>query len=228
MGHAERLGRLFGLYGIVDDDPPMPLPAVRWAESLAEGGACAVQLRFKHTSPREALAIARAVRQALPRTLLILDDRPDLAVLADADGVHVGADDLSPADARKVIGPERLLGATARTIAAATAALEAGADHLGVGPVFESATKPLAVAPLGPAGLGDICRAVAPAPVVAISGIDAARLPSVIAAGARCAAVISAVGRAPDPTRAARTLSAMFQASRSPERGPGQGEGSAR
>jgi thiamine-phosphate pyrophosphorylase len=213
MSHAERLDRLFGLYGIVDDDPPMPLPAVRWAESLAAGGACAVQLRFKHTPPREALAIARAVRQALPRTLLILDDRPDLAVLAEADGVHVGDDDLSPADARRVIGPDRLLGATARTIAAATTALEAGADHLGVGPVFASATKPLPIAPLGPVGLGDICRAVAPAPVVAIAGIDAARLPSVIAAGARCAAVISAVGRAADPTLAARTLSAMFQTS---------------
>jgi thiamine-phosphate pyrophosphorylase len=217
MTHAERLDRLFGLYGIVDDDPSTPLPAVRWAEALAAGGAAAVQLRFKHTAPRQALDVARAVRKVLPRTLLIIDDRPDLAVLADADGVHVGDEDLTPGDARRVVGPDRLVGATARTVETARAAVRAGADHLGVGPVFASTTKPLPHEPLGPERLGAICRAVAPVPVVAISGIDAANLASVIAAGARAAAVIAAVGKAQDPALAASNLSALYQASLSAE-----------
>jgi thiamine-phosphate pyrophosphorylase len=211
MTRAERLERLSGLYGIVDDGPGFPLPPVRWAEALVAGGASTVQLRFKHTSPREALDVARAVRRAVAGALLIVDDRPDLAVLSDADGVHVGDEDLPPEDARAVVGPDRLVGATARTVETARAAISAGADHLGVGPVFASSTKPLAVAPLGPQGLSAICRAVAPVPVVAIAGIDAANLPSVIVAGARAAAVISAVGRADDPTRAARTLAAIFR-----------------
>jgi thiamine-phosphate pyrophosphorylase len=206
MTHAERLDRLSGLYGIVDDDPATPLPAVRWAESLASGGASAVQLRFKHTPPRQALAVARAVRKVLPHTLLIIDDRPDLAVLADADGVHLGGEDLAPHLARRVVGPERLVGATARTVEAGRAAVRAGADHLGVGPVFASQTKTLGIAPMGPGRLAEVCRAVAPVPVVAISGIDAGNLASVMAAGARAAAVVSAVGRAPNPERAARTL----------------------
>jgi thiamine-phosphate pyrophosphorylase len=211
MTHAQRLDRLCGLYGIVDDGPATPLPAVKWAEALAAGGASAVQLRFKRTLPREALAIARAVREVLPRTLLIVDDRPDLAVLAGADGVHVGDEDLSPEDARRLVGPELLVGATARTVEAARAAVRAGADHLGVGPVFASATKALTVEPLGPERLEAICRAVAPVPVVAIAGIDATNLASVISAGARAAAVVSAVGRAADPARAAQSLTALFQ-----------------
>jgi thiamine-phosphate pyrophosphorylase len=217
MTHAERLDRLFGLYGIVDDDPSTPLPAVKWAEALAAGGAAAVQLRFKHTPPKQALDIARAVRKVLPHTLLIIDDRPDLAMLADADGVHVGDDDLAPGDARRVVGPDRLVGATARTVETARAAVGAGADHLGVGPVFASRTKPLPHEPLGPERLGAICRAIAPVPVVAIAGIDAANLASVISAGARAAAVIAAVGRATDPIQAVRNLTAIYQASLSPE-----------
>ena len=152
MTNAERLDRLSGLYGIVDDDPATPLSPVSWAEALAAGGASSVQLRFKHTPARAALAVARAVRRALPRMLLIIDDRPDLAVLADADGVHVGEEDLSPSDARRIVGPDRLVGATARTVERARAVLQAGADHLGVGPVYMSTTKSLPVTPLGPDG----------------------------------------------------------------------------
>jgi thiamine-phosphate pyrophosphorylase len=213
MGRGERLARLCRLYGIVDDGPDFPLPLLQWATALARGGAAVVQLRFKRTQPGEALAIARKVRGLLPTQLLIVNDRPDLAVLADADGVHLGDEDLAPNDARRVVGPDRLVGVTARNIEAARAALNLGADYLGVGPIFPTRGKVLTVEPLGTERLAAICHAVAPAPVVGIAGIDASNLPSVIAAGARAAAVISAIGRAEDPERAARELAALARRS---------------
>jgi thiamine-phosphate pyrophosphorylase len=206
MGRGERLARLCGLYGIVDDGPDFTLPPLPWATALAGGGAAVVQLRFKRTQPREALDL-------LPTQLLIVNDRPDLAVLADADGVHLGDEDLAPNDARRVVGPDRLVGVTVRNIEAARAALDLGADYLGVGPVFPTRGKVLSVEPLGTDRLAAICRAVAPAPVVGIAGIDASNLASVIAAGARAAAMISAVGRAEDPERAARELAALARRS---------------
>jgi thiamine-phosphate pyrophosphorylase len=206
MGRTERLALLGGLYGIVDDGPGFTLPMVAWAKALAAAGVGVVQLRFKRTAPREVLDIARQVRAALPRQLLIMNDRADLAVLADADGVHVGDEDLDPGDVRRLVGSDRLIGATVRSAEAASAALALGADYLGVGPIFPSTGKALSVQPLGIGALSAICRAVAPAPVVAIAGIDASTVASVIAAGARAAAVISAIGRAADPQASARAL----------------------
>jgi thiamine-phosphate pyrophosphorylase len=206
MDRGERLARLFGLYGIVDDGPGFTLPPLRWAAALAAGGAAAVQLRFKRSPPREALEVARQARALLPHTVLIVNDRPDLAVLSDADGVHLGEEDLDPADARRVVGPDRLIGATARTVEEAREAVRLGADYLGVGPVYASRSKALSVDTLGSERLGAICRAVSPVPVVAIAGIDASNLADVFAAGASAAAVISAVGRAHDPEAAAREL----------------------
>ncbi len=208
MRSRDRLAALRGLYGIVTDEGP--LPPIPWARALAAGGACAVQLRVKRLPAREALSLARALRAALPETILVVNDRPDLALLSGADGVHVGEEDLSPVDARRVVGPGLLVGATARSAAAALAALRGGADHLGVGPVFPSATKPIAGRPLGIPGLARICAAVRPAPVVAISGIDASSAGAVAAAGAACAAVIGAVAASEDPAAAARTLAAAF------------------
>ncbi|MHB8417134.1 MAG: thiamine phosphate synthase [Myxococcales bacterium] len=206
--HDARLGRLDGFYGIVGDEGPLaPLP---WAAALWKGGACAIQLRFKRVAPREALALALAVRAALPEALLIVDDRPDLALLAGADGVHVGEGDLSAAEARRVVGPTMLVGATARNGSAAREAIAAGADHLGVGPVFPSRTKELDVPALGLAGLAAVCRAVAPAPVVAISGIDERNIAQVAGTGAACAAAIAAVGGSPNPLDATRRLASAF------------------
>jgi thiamine-phosphate pyrophosphorylase len=208
--HAARLARLDGFYGIVADDGPVP--PVAWARALRDGGACAIQLRFKRSTAREALALYREVRAAVPDALVIVNDRPDLALLAGADGVHVGEADLSPADARAVVGPDLLVGATARGGAAAREALAHGADHLGVGPVFPSRTKPIDVPALGLAGLSAVCRAVAPAPVVAISGIDERNIASVAAAGVACAAAIGAVAGSPDPLDATRRLVSAFAA----------------
>jgi thiamine-phosphate pyrophosphorylase len=210
--HDQRLQRLHGLYGIVGDEGP--LAPLEWARALANGGACAIQLRFKRSTPREALALARSIRAALPDALLIIDDRPDLAVLADADGVHVGDEDLPPTEARAVVGPDRLVGVTARSSSAARAAVQAGADHLGVGPVFPSRTKTIDAPSLGLAGLRTVCRTAAPVPVVAISGIDEGNIGEVARTGAACAAVIAAVGSSEDPLDATRQLAAAFVAGR--------------
>ena len=220
--HGHRLSRLRGLYGIVGDDGP--LAPLDWARALSLGGAGVLQLRFKRLSPREALAVARAIREALPRALLLIDDRPDLALLCGADGVHVGDLDLSPADCRAVLGPALLIGATARSASAGRLALAAGADHLGVGPVFPSRTKPLDAPPLGLEGLARICRELAPTPIVAISGIDAGNIEAVARAGARAAAVIGAVGASQEPEGAARALAAAFERGGSPP-APALGEG---
>jgi len=207
---STRLTELHGLYGIVDDGGSAE--PVDWARALAQGGAAVVQLRIKHTPMRAALSLARAVRQALPRTLFIVNDRIDLALLCEADGAHVGAEDLSPADARRMLGPDKLLGATTRSLDEARRALAAGADHVGFGPIFPSRTKPLTIAPLGLLTLAEACRALRPIPVVAISGIDADNAASVAQAGAACAAVTAAVGREKDRALAARRLADAFAA----------------
>ena len=150
----------------------------------------------------EALEQARRIRRELPEVVLLINDRVDLALLAEADGVHLGDQDLPIAEARRQLGPDRLIGATARSAVEARARLAEGADYLGVGPVFASATKPIAAPLLGLEGLREICQAFPGKPVVAISGIDESNIAAVAAAGARAAAVIGAVGRASDPVEA--------------------------
>jgi thiamine-phosphate pyrophosphorylase len=162
----------------------------------------------------EVLAIARAiVAAAAGRALVLVNDRADLAALSGADGVHVGDEDLPPADARAVVGPDLLVGRTTRTLEEARAALAAGADHVGFGPIFASRSKALAV---GPRGI-DALRAVAaalPAPVVAIGGIAEDTIADVAAAGAACAAVIDDLFGRGDPEARARALTARFDEGR--------------
>src|ERR1700722_15464960 len=141
MSRAGRLQKLRGLYGIVDDGAAFHLPLLEWAQALARGGASVIQLRFKHTAAGAALEQARRIRRELPEILLLINDRVDLALLAEADGVHLGARDLPIGGAGRLLGPERLVGATVRNAAEALTRLAEGADHLGAGPVFASATK---------------------------------------------------------------------------------------
>jgi thiamine-phosphate pyrophosphorylase len=183
--HARRLARLRGLYAIVGDDAP-----VERAAAAVAGGAAAVQLRMKAAPAGAILEVARRIVGASAgRALVLVNDRPDLALLAGADGVHLGDEDLPAAAARRLLGPDLLVGRTARTLEDARAALAAGADHVGFGPVFPSLTKPLAVAPRGLETLAAVCAAL-PAPVVAISGITLSNVADVAAAGAACAAVV--------------------------------------
>lgn len=174
--------------------------------ALAAGAPC-VQLRIKRGSDRERLELAASVvaRCRAARACCIVNDRLDLALAAGADGVHLGADDLPVAAARAVAGGRLLIGGTARDPDTARRLVAEGADYLGVGPVYPTRTKSGLPDPLGPARLAEVAGAVT-APVVAIAGVTAERLPEVLAHGAHGAAVIGAVAEAEDPAAATRRL----------------------
>ncbi len=202
-----RLERLRGLYAIAGDDDP-----VGSAAAALDGGASVVQVRLK-TTPTGAflLAARKVVDLARGRALVIVNDRADLAFLAGADGVHLGDEDLPPAEARRILGQGLLVGRTCRTLAEARAALDEGADHVGFGPMFGSASKAVAVPPRGLPMLREVAAAL-PAPVVAIGGITLATIGEVAAAGAAAAAVIHDLFAMGDVRQRARLLAAAFEA----------------
>ena len=171
------------------------------------GGATAIQLRDKGASTREMIDLGRALLQITrPAGVpLIVNDRADVALAIDAEGVHVGQDDMPTPLARQIIGPGRILGVSVGTVAEARQAAREGADYLGVGDVYGTPTKPDAGTPIGLAGLAEVARAVT-IPVVAIGGITLDNAAAAIEAGAAGVAVISAVIAAPDPEAAARQL----------------------
>ncbi|MBK9515941.1 MAG: thiamine phosphate synthase [Anaeromyxobacter sp.] len=206
---AARLSRLSGLYAIVGGADP-----VAQAGAALSGGARVVQLRVKDAPAGQVLEAARrVVALAAGRALVIVNDRADLALLAGADGVHLGDEDLPVAEARALMGPDLLVGRSTRTLADGQAALAAGADHVGFGPVFATASKAIAVAPRGLAALREVAAAL-PAPLVAIGGIGLEGIAEVAQAGAAAAAVIGALFDGPDPAARARALAAAFEAGR--------------
>ncbi len=204
-----------GLYALIDDSVGCAVPLEQAAAEAVAGGAAVLQLRLERTPDREALELIRAVVPAARAAgvPVLVNDRVDLALVGRADGVHLGDQDLPVADARRLLGPRALIGATARDLAGIERARAEGADHVGVGPVFATRTKAVPFALLGPAGLQAIA-AKSPLPVVAIAGVDATNIGSVAAAGAHCAAVASALLRAPSIREAARALHDAFVSNR--------------
>jgi thiamine-phosphate pyrophosphorylase len=175
------------------------------ASALA-GGVEVVQLRMKGAGDDQILVVAERVRRvsAAHGALFILNDRPDLAAQLDADGVHVGQDDLPVAQARELVGSDRIVGLSTHTPAQIHAAAAAGVDYIGVGPVHATPTKPGRPA----VGLGLVRHAVATArlPFFAIGGITVDNVAAVVATGAQRVAVVRAVTEAADPGAAARGL----------------------
>jgi thiamine-phosphate pyrophosphorylase len=205
--HARRLARLRGLYAIVGDDDP-----IGNARAVIEGGAGVVQVRMKRSPAGAVLAAARAIASlARDRALVIVNDRADLALLAGADGVHVGEEDLPTAEARRLLGPELLVGRSTRTLEEAREAIRAGADHVGFGPMFGTRSKELAAAPRGLDALGEVARGLG-APVVAIGGIGLESVAGVAAAGAAAAAIIEDLLARGDVRERAALLAARFAA----------------
>jgi thiamine-phosphate pyrophosphorylase len=207
-----RLARLRGLYAIVDGSaarPPLEL-----VQAFLRGGAAVIQLRLKTLSARELYQVAReAVAACRQRgALLLVNDRPDVARAAGADGVHLGQEDLPAGAARDLLGKDALIGVSTHSDAEIDAALAEGADYLGFGPVF--ATRSKAGAPLPPphglAGLERAVRRAAPLPVVAIGGLTVGTASGVARTGAACAAAIGELCHAPDPESAARALAEAF------------------
>jgi thiamine-phosphate pyrophosphorylase len=202
-----RLARLRGLYAIVGDRDP-----VAQAEAAVAGGAGVVQVRMKATRTGEVLEASRRVVAAVGgRALVLVNDRADLALLSGADGVHVGEDDLPVAEARRLLGPDRLVGWTARTLEEARAGVAQGADHVGFGPIFVSRTKSMGPPPHGISGLAAAAAGL-PVPLVAISGISLETIGEVARAGAACAAVIEGLFGGGDPRENAAALARAFEA----------------
>lgn len=184
-------------------------------KAAVKGGVTVVQLRDPDAHGRALVEQARALKALLaPLGLpLIINDRVDVAVAADADGVHLGQDDMTPADARGLLGPNRILGLSVGNPAEYKASDLAGVDYLGVGPVRATGTKADAGAAIGAAGIAAI-RALTGLPLVGIGGVDASIAPDVIRAGADGVAVVSAICAAADPEAAAKALRAAVSAAR--------------
>lgn len=180
------------------------------------GGVDMVQLRSKAMARSRLLEVAGCLREscASAGVLFIVNDHLDVAMLSGADGVHLGDEDLSVASARAVAGPELLIGASASTPDAALAAVAAGADHIGAGPVWATPIKADKAA-IGPDGVAAVRTAVE-VPVFAIGGIDAARIGELRAVGVDRACVIRALSQTPDPESAARELKAALTGPGSP------------
>lgn len=182
-------------------------------EAALAGGATVVQLREKNLSGRELLALALQYRELTQRygALFIVNDRVDIALAAQADGVHLGQDDLPAPVARRLLGPDKIIGVSVDNVDEARQAQEAGADYVGLGPFFPTGSKTDTGKPVSL----DTLRAVKAAigiPVVAIGGIKAEKAGNIIAAGADGVAVISAVVGAPDVKLAAQQLAAAVRA----------------
>ena len=210
---AEQVWRhLRGLYGMVDLPAPgavtladLVARADRLCAQLLDGGARVVQLRMKQADARALLAAAAPIQSRCHAAgaLFTVNDRLDVALVLGADIVHLGQDDLPLAAARTIAPPAMVIGISTHNEQQVRAALDGGADYIGFGPVFPTRSKDNPDPVVGTAELAAICH-LARIPVVAIGGINLENLAQVAAAGASCAALISAVNHAPDVTIAAR------------------------
>ncbi len=210
-----RPGLDLSLYLITD----RTLSGVRGIRSIVldavRGGATLVQLRDPDAKTGALVVEARALVSLLrPRGVpLIVNDRVDIALAADADGIHVGQSDMDPLDARVLIGPDRILGLSITSEADLERADLSVVDYLGVGPVYATSTKADAAPPMAIGGLAAIAARTG-LPVVAIGGLHAGNAADAIAAGAKGIAVVSAICGAPDPESAARELAEVVRAAK--------------
>ena len=178
------------------------------ARAAIDGGAECVQLREKHLSDRELLRRATALTELAhsKEALCIINDRPDVALAAAAAGVHVGQDDLSVAEARRIAGANQLVGKSTHSPQEVAAAVTERPDYLAIGPMFTSHTKPEVRALASRESLIEAARSEFAGPIVAIGGIDAENVGELVSAGVYCVAVCSAVIGVEDPRAAARAI----------------------
>lgn len=195
-----------GFYAIVDPARCAGRDPRDVCAAVLAGGPAVLQLRAKELADGAYLELAWALRGMCAKAGIpfVVNDRADVAALVDADGLHLGQDDLPLAMARKVFGGT--IGLSTHTPAQLRAALEAGADLVAFGPVYPTGSKENPDPVVGLEGLRAARALAAEVPLVAIGGIDAARAPSVFAAGADLVAAISAVCAADDPTAATRAF----------------------
>lgn len=199
------------LYALVDPavGGGRSLPALT---ALIADSVTLVQLRDKHGSTRVMIEEARDIAAVLkPRgTPLLINDRVDVALAAKADGVHIGWDDMDVADARRLLGPDAIIGLSIKSMEQAAAAPLDLLNYVAIGGVYATTSKDNTAPPIGTGGLRAIAAAIRARkpgyPICAIAGIDATNAADVVAAGADGVAVISALSMAKDPAAAARDL----------------------
>lgn len=197
-----------GLHVLADDDPRWSRDPVEQTKAALRGGARVIQLRAKHAGDAEILDWAERIR-ALTRKVdarFVMNDRFDLALAADADAVHLGQDDLAPADLPASARKRLAIGRSTHDLEQARSARASGIDYLAYGPVFDTASKATPYSARGLAALREIVRAAGAVPVVAIGGISEANLESVLACGVAGIAVISVLAGSDAPTTATRRL----------------------
>ncbi len=171
-----------------------------------EAGIAAVQLRTKGHGEREELILARRLRGLTKgsATLFIVNDRPEIAIESDADGLHIGQEDISAVEARKLIGPDKLLGLSTHNLEQVKAANEAPVDYIGFGPLYVTTSKVRPDPVIGPGALEFAYRS-SRHPIVAIGGLDLDRIQR-LGPYAHNVAVIRAVSEATDPSSAMRSI----------------------
>ena len=205
MKFAESMLRL---YAVTDRSWVGTQALYEQVEAALRGGVTCVQLREKELNPEDFLAEAKQIKTLCARygVPLIINDNVELALKVDADGVHVGQEDMDARDVRGLIGPDKILGVTAKTLEQAQKAQQAGANYLGSGAVFGSTTK-LNARPMTKELLQSICESVH-IPVVAIGGIHRGNIASLAGTGIRGAAVVSGIFAAADIEEECRRLRA--------------------
>lgn len=191
------------LYLVLDPVLCAQIGMVETARAAVAGGATIVQLRDKYASTSALIETGLALKQALSGTkaLLIVNDDVEAAIAIGADGLHIGQEDRDVREARRMIGPDMILGLSVETEALASAIDADIVDYAGVGPVFATPTKPDHKQPIGFDGLAGIIR-LCPVPTVAIGGLKAEHASGVFKAGADGIAVVSAICGTPDPAAA--------------------------
>jgi thiamine-phosphate pyrophosphorylase len=205
-----------GIYGITAEKFSDGRTNVEVAHEMVAGGIRLIQYREKRPAKSfsQMLAECRAIR-ALTRkagVLFIVNDYPDLALLVDADGVHVGQDDFPVPEVRRLLGPDKLIGLSTHTPEQAAAAVAAGADYIGVGPIFNTQTKEDVCAPVGLGYLDAVVR-TCPLPFVAIGGIKEHNINEVVTRGATTVSLVTEIVGAADIAATVRRLQAACLAS---------------
>lgn len=199
------------LYFITDSSAVCEEEFLCRVQQALKGGVTLLQLREKDKTTREYIDLAKKVHTITKKynVPLIIDDRVDVAIAIDAEGVHLGQSDMPVDIARSILGKDKIIGATAKTVKQALAAYNQGADYLGVGAIYPTTTKVKTVL-TSTETLADICKAV-PIPVNAIGGLNKDNIDVLQGIDISGICVVSAIMKSPDPKEAAQQLKKAFK-----------------
>jgi len=202
-----------GIYGITGEKFSRGRTNIEVVRAMIAGGCGIIQYREKRPdkSFAEMLVECRAIRQLTREAgvVFIVNDYPAFAMLVDADGVHVGQDDLPPAEVRRLLGPDKLIGLSTHSPEQERAARESGADYIGVGPIFATKTKSDVCDPVGLSYLDYVVKS-SPLPFVAIGGIKEENIGQVLAHGAKTVCLVTAIVGSDDIAATVRRLRGMW------------------